>query len=130
MGNLMRQEIEVRDIIPAIRREYAKAFISKGLSQRKTAQILNLTEAAVSNYIHDKRGSSVPLPKHVIVKIEESAERVVKYNLPINSEMQRISDLDEIMEIVCRLHKEKGCVPDDCSVCISSRNEVMTDDKQ
>ena len=65
----MRQEIEVRDIIPAIRREYAKAFVSIGFSQRKTAKILNLTEAAVSNYIHDRRGSSVPLPKYVIVKI-------------------------------------------------------------
>ena len=53
------QEIEVWYVIPAIRREFAKGLIKKGLKQREVARMLGVTDAAVSQYFSSKRGSEV-----------------------------------------------------------------------
>lgn len=118
MAHMMRQEIEVWEIIPAIRKEFARTFVSMGFSQRKTAQALNLTEAAVSNYLRDKRGASVSLPQSVVDEIKISAEKIIKEQANLCEEMQRISDLDAIMKIICRLHKERSCVSESCTICM------------
>ena len=49
-------EIIVWEVLPIIRNEFAKSLIKNhGLTQRKTAEILGLTEASVSRYISGKR---------------------------------------------------------------------------
>lgn len=44
-------------IIPAIRTEFARAFIQAGLKQSEAAERLGVSEAAVSQYLSDKRGN-------------------------------------------------------------------------
>ena len=49
MKEKLPQEIEVWDILPAIRKAFAKIFVEDfKLSQKKTAELLQLTEPAVS----------------------------------------------------------------------------------
>ena len=49
------QEIEVWYVLPAIRKELVVTLKEKNLTQKKIAEFLNITEAAVSQYIKQKR---------------------------------------------------------------------------
>ena len=88
-------EIIVWEILPIIRKEFAKSLIKDhGLTQRKAAEKLGLTEAAVSRYISGKRGEIKKLNKELIQEIKESTARIYKENtLIIVEETCRICDL-------------------------------------
>lgn len=65
-------------ILPAVRRQVAIILKEKyGMSQKKIAKVLGLTEAAVSNYIRRKRGSKMRLEKNVIEKLDSLCEEIV-----------------------------------------------------
>ena len=67
----MPQEIEVRYIIPAIRRELASLLIKEHYkTQKEAAKILGLTEAAISQYQHSKRAKEVVFSDSVKNEIE------------------------------------------------------------
>ena len=69
----MPQEIEVRYILPAIRRDFAKILVKeKEKSQKEAADILDITEAAVSQYIHNKRAKEVVFSEDVSNEIRKS----------------------------------------------------------
>ncbi len=52
------QEIVVWRIIPAIRKEFVFGLKQKGLSQKKIATYMNITPAAVSQYVNKKRAQT------------------------------------------------------------------------
>ena len=66
---LMPQEIEVRYILPSLRKELAIQMNKKGLKQRKIANLLGLTPAAISQYIKEKRGS---------IKFQDKIQKEIK----------------------------------------------------
>ena len=87
----MPQEIEVRYILPAIRRELARIFIHEHkMSQKNAAKILGLTEAAVSQYQHSKRAKEVVFSNEVVSEIKKSAERVLAEK---NSKQRLIAEM-------------------------------------
>ena len=60
------QEIEVWYIIPAIRRELTKILIKQyNLKQKKVAMLLGISEAAISQYLSNKRGQEIKFPKEM-----------------------------------------------------------------
>ena len=70
MQETMPQEIEVRYILPAIRRELARIFIQEhNLSQKEAANVLGLTEAAISQYLHYKRAKEVVFSDIIVNEI-------------------------------------------------------------
>ena len=93
------QEVEVFYFIPAIRKRMAIVFKKQGLQQKEIAQILGITGAAVSQYLHEKRAKEFKLPKKIAKEIEESCK---KENKNIVMEITRILNL---------LKKER------CSLC-------------
>ena len=57
-------EIIVWQILPVIRKEFAKSLIENHkLTQRKVAEKLGITEAAVSRYLSKKRGDKEVIDK-------------------------------------------------------------------
>jgi hypothetical protein len=86
--------------LPIIRKEIARALTQKyGLSQRKTAEKLGISCAAVSQYLSGKRGKKDITDTEIINEIEISAERI-------------FSSKDDItVSEICRL----------CNVCISKK---------
>jgi uncharacterized protein len=88
-------EIIVWEVLPVIRKEFAKSLIKNhGLTQRKAAEKLGLTEAAVSRYISGKRGKIKKLNKELMKEIQESTARIYKGNsLTVTEETCRICDL-------------------------------------
>ena len=121
MKETMPQEIEVRYILPAIRRELAKIFINDHkLSQKQAANILGLTEAAVSQYQHSKRAKEVVFSNDVVNEIKISADRILaekNTKQRLIGEMYRISNLMTVRHILCDIHRAQSKDLADCNVC-------------
>ena len=117
----MPQEIEVRYILPAIRRELARIFIKEhNLNQKEAARLLGLTEAAVSQYQHSKRAKEVVFSESVIEEIKKSAEKIKSDKNPrqkLIGEMYRISNLTKVRQILCDLHRSQSKELENCNVC-------------
>jgi predicted transcriptional regulator len=91
-------EIIVWNVVPMIRREFAKNLIKNHkLNQRETANKLGVTEASVSRYISGKRAALGITNKKILKEIQKSAKRISKEN--------EKSVIDETCRI-CRLIKE------------------------
>ena len=117
----MPQEIEVRYILPAIRRELARIFIHEHkLSQKQAANMLGLTEAAVSQYQHFKRAKEVVFSDSIIEEVKASAEKILadKNNKQrLVGEIYRISNLTTVRQILCDLHRSQSKDLADCNIC-------------
>ena len=117
----MPQEIEVRYILPAIRRELAKIFIQEhNLSQKEAANVLGLTEAAVSQYRHSKRAKEVVFSETVNDEIRKSAEKILadkNKRQRVIAEISRISNLTTVKHILCDIHRQQSKDLKKCNIC-------------
>jgi predicted transcriptional regulator len=119
MPELMRQEIEVWDVLPAIRRELAKSLVHEHrLSQRETAEKLGITEAAVSQYLSAKRAKGVVFGTKVMKEIRASAKKLMDHGASVVGELQRLCNLMDVRKIVCGIHHRKSAqIPKNCTIC-------------
>jgi hypothetical protein len=115
----MPQEIEVWYIIPAIRRELAKVLIKNhNLNQKQVAELLGITEAAISQYVKSKRAKEVIFDRNVLKEVKNSANKIVKNNNLVMNEMYRLCKLFKVKKIVCGIHKKNNKKYDKCNVCL------------
>ena len=121
MQETMPQEIAVRYILPAIRRELASVFIKEhDMNQKEAAEILGLTEAAISQYQHLKRAKEVVFSENVTDEIKISAKKILanKNNKQkVIAEMYRISNLTTVKHILCDIHRQQSKELKHCNVC-------------
>jgi hypothetical protein len=118
MSQQMPQEIEVWYIIPAIRREFAKTLIKEhGLTQKEVANILGLTEAAVSQYLKSKRAKEVVFNNNIISEIKKSVKVIFNDKEKLMEETHRIINLIKVKKIVCDIHKTHDKVLKACKIC-------------
>lgn len=107
------QEIEVWYIIPRIRRDMSKEFVQKyGLSYEKTANILGITKAAVSQYLREKRANKIKLSKEIEKDIKDAAKRIFedKSNFPVEA------------QAILKKMKENKC---SCTFCKKYNREIV-----
>ena len=119
----MPQEIEVWYILPTLRKELAKCLVKHfGLSQRKAAELLGITEAAVSQYISSKRGVNMDLCSECLDEIKKSAEIIMKDSSRLMHELNRLCKTEHIRKKTCALHREKvKCISSDCRICMEEK---------
>ena len=110
------QEIEVWHIIPAIRKELVVVLKRKGNSQKKIAELLNLSEAAVSQYLKSKRAREVTFDVEIKKFIEEAAGRI-KDQMTAYQEVQRIIEQVKKTKAICRIHMAMEEGLEGCDVC-------------
>jgi predicted transcriptional regulator len=86
--------------IPVIRRELAFSLINQfGLSQKEAAEKLDLTPAAISQYLSKKRGRISILDEKIINEIKLSAKKInEKGETVLNSEICNL----------CKILKSEG----------------------
>ena len=66
-------------VIPAIRREIARILVEEfSMPQREVAELLNLSEAAISNYLRKKRGRLVKLNRKALREIKKVAREIAE----------------------------------------------------
>jgi len=119
------QEIATWYVIPAIKKQFVKEMIAKGLSQRKAAERLGLTEAAVSQYIKQKRAADVKLNTEIVKMIKESVSNILDKNSDVFSEIYKIVLECEKTNIICQIHMLYEDIPKGCDVCFSPKKEVF-----
>ena len=114
----MPQEIEVWYIIPAIRRELVKDIIKLGLNQKKIAEILGVTPAAVSQYMNQKRAKEVEFAQETSEEIKKSAKIIMDEPRKLVEEMQRILLSVKKNKTLCRVHYQHEKMPEKCEACL------------
>ena len=128
MQETMPQEIEVRYILPAIRKELARIFIHEHKrSQKEAAKILGLTEAAISQYQHSKRAKEVVFSEAVVNEIRKSADNILadkNSRQRLMAEMYRITNLTTVRQVLCDIHRSQSKDLENCNVCFDE--ELIT----
>lgn len=109
------QELQVWFVLPGIRRELANALKAKGVNQKKIALILDITEAAVSQYVAGKRGNDMTFDASFKREVELSAQ-ALKDGANLQSEVQRLLRLTEHHRSACSPCPEKKR-NSSCEVC-------------
>jgi len=119
MHGQMPQEIEVWYIIPAIRRELAKSMVKNyNLNQKQIAEIMGITEAAISQYLSSKRGKEVIFSDVILEETKISAKKIIENPTMLVPEMMRLTKLTEVKQVMCDLHKKQDVkLPEDCDIC-------------
>jgi len=72
-------EVFASRIIPVIRGEIARELVARGHKKKEVAGILGITVAAVSQYVHGKRG--VGGSEKLKARIKEIADEIERGNL-------------------------------------------------
>jgi predicted transcriptional regulator len=89
-------EVVVWYVLPTIRRELAKELVQQyDIKQSKVAKMFGVTDAAISQYLKNKRGGSsiIETSEHYDLfedEIKESAKRLAEGTTDISAEMCRI----------------------------------------
>ncbi len=117
MKGVMPQEIEVWYILPALRREFSRIMLERGLSQRQIAKKLFITEAAVSQYMKGKRGKDFEFKEDIKEDISASAQRVMEHGNMI-PELQMLCRKIRENGFLCDIHKKHGITPEECNQSI------------
>ncbi|MDD3263676.1 MAG: hypothetical protein PHT94_02160 [Candidatus Nanoarchaeia archaeon] len=111
------QEIRLWILIPAIKKEMATYLVNeKSVSQKKIAEILNLTPAAISQYVNDKRANIVNFNEDIRNKIYESANKIYEKKSLAKIEIANLLYYDEIKKLVCKIHKSIDPDFKNCSI--------------
>jgi len=120
MRRLMPQEIEVWYLIPALRRELALLFIKKhGLNQRKSAEILGITEAAISQYTSSKRANDIKFTKKELELIKKVAKNILDNPNSLMEGLYGLCVLFRSSKVMCDLHRNKDkSVSKECDICL------------
>jgi len=112
------QELEVYYILPALRRELATALKQAGKSQKDIAELFGVSEAAVSQYVHAKRGADVTFTEEMKNTIKNAAPRITDKVAFLRETQHLLRKVwsDKIICDVC--HSQNGCaIPKNCAVC-------------
>ena len=117
MKGIMPQEIEVWYILPALRKEFTKIMVEKGLTQKEVAKKLFITEAAVSQYLRGKRAGAFEFNDKIKPEIRSSVERVLQTG-NIIQEFQILCRKIRESGFLCDIHKKHGITTEECNESI------------
>lgn len=118
------QEIATWYVIPSVRREFVKEMIRQGLNQREAADKLGLTQAAVSNYMKDKRASVIQLNQKIQDLIKSSVVNILSKQSDVFQELYTVVAACEKDLTVCQIHAAYDEVPKNCDVCFHHEKET------
>ena len=121
---LFPQEIEVWYILPAIRKAFAIEMIKAGIPQKKIANLMGITEAAISQYKSDKR-AHISLTEEIYGQIQSN---ITKISTPeqMFAEMMKIEQQIKSSGLFCKIHKEKSWTPMGCEKICSYGSSFTT----
>ena len=89
---------------------------ARGTGQRQIAQLLGVTEAAVTQYIKARRATTVRLSRSLRREIAGAAARISD-RASMLSEVQRLLALALDRRFTCTLHRRYAKLPPRCEVC-------------
>ena len=115
----MPQEVEVWYLLPSLRKELAKCFIKDHkLSQKDAAEILGVTESAISQYFKSKRANELKFSISELEEIKKCADKIINDRKNLRLYFYELSKKMKGSNCMCKLHKKHDKnLPHDCSLC-------------
>ncbi len=116
-------ELGYRYVLPSIRRMLVVSLKEKGITQMKIAQLLGITQSAVSKYLNMKRGSLVDLWKYEDLRSEVSrlAEEVIRgiSEEELSTKIMSLALKSMAKGYVCEFHSkiDPTVNPSNCGLC-------------
>lgn len=115
--SLQPQEIQVWYIIPALRKELTLEMKKLGLDQKTIAKIIGVTEAAVSQYIKEKRANEIKFDENTKEEIKKSAQLISQNGKLLFQEMQHLLNKALENKVTCTFCHKMNDLPEDCEIC-------------
>jgi len=118
-------EVIAMEILPAARAYVANRLAERGLSQTKTAELMGLTQPAVSQYRRRMRGFNVGMfekDAETLKLMNALADRVAK-GVPVTEQSLLFRDICRLVlskGMACALHKKNDKSLEDCKICIGA----------
>ncbi|MEM1937901.1 MAG: helix-turn-helix domain-containing protein [Candidatus Caldarchaeum sp.] len=124
LGLLLPAEIESKVTIPLLRALIARKLVyGKKFTQEQVANVLGITQAAVSNYLRGVRGWSVDWERNEELNkwVDEVVDAILRKE-PREEVARRINDAVKSIRsnrMLCEIHKkiEPEIDVDSCKVC-------------
>jgi len=122
---LLPDEIASKSVIPAIRAMVVRRLVDRyGMTQQQAAQLLGITQPAVSKYVNNKRGVAIKLEG--IAQVDRATNKIAALLVSGRAEqLQIMSKLNEVSvnvrksRLMCDLHRrlEPGLNLGRCRIC-------------
>ncbi len=110
------QEVEVWFVMPALRRQFVFSLKKQGLKQKNIAKMLGITEAAVSQYLRNKRGDAIKFSEGVLKEVEATCARIVDNN-SFRTEFQNILKKIRESRYICSICHDHIESKKNCKIC-------------
>lgn len=113
-------EIVVQSILPRVRALLAQQLLASGLTQKEVADRLGLTQAAVSQYGRELRGSKAGQLQAVAGDIEALAEQLADKRATAATLMPAVCNICRKVRssrALCAAHRELYAGLENCSEC-------------
>ncbi len=123
---ILPEELAVKSALPALRASIAKELMSKhGMTQTKAAELLGVTQTAVSYYLRDKRGSGAQDSiqsekiKRTITEISGMLAQKEVNRRAVAAKFTEALSYIKRNRLLCNVHKqyEPQLDPDACDIC-------------
>ncbi len=111
----MPQEIEVRYVIPSLRKELSKELHRLGHKQKDVAKLLDLTPSAVSQYLKNKRGT-LNFNSKVQKEIKSSSKKIINNPEVAYKELFKLTKSIRDSKEICNIHRKYDDVPKKCNI--------------
>ena len=103
-------EVGVKTVLPAVKAIMARSIVEKhGLNEKQTAELLGLSQSAVSRYVNKERGN--------LLTVENATEVLALIDQMVTSLIKEPNNKAEILKLFCQTCtaiREKGLM---CPFC-------------
>ncbi|ADM27145.1 conserved hypothetical protein [Ignisphaera aggregans DSM 17230] len=132
-------ELGYRYILPSIKKRLVEIMLREyGYTQREIANILGLSEAAVSRYISSQRGHTINIEIYSDIdkRIRELAELIASHRIrdryTIYRKLYGIVLETMSKKYVCSIHREldRDIDPSRCNICPELFSSIAIDEKR
>ncbi len=117
-------EIAVKCALPAVRAMIAKQLLTKNnLKQAEAAELLGVSQPAISLYSRKIRGKAINLERDQDVKVlvERLANTIAEKNLPRKEFIVKFCEICRTIRakgLLCKMHKNfEPSIEKDCELC-------------
>ncbi len=127
-------EVEYWYVLPVVRKELAKNLKEEGnLRQKEVADILGISESAVSQYLKGTRaglennGEEIEIPDWLQEELKASANRILANRSNRMIFLKEINNLlfkirSKPTAFLCKVHRAFGMAEKDCIICVEQAN--------
>ena len=117
---LLPCEVGVRTVLPAVKALMARTIVEKhGMKEQQAADILGLSQSAVSRYVNKGRGNLMSIEN--VPEVQKLIEEMTHYIL---NEPQKKQEILTLFCVTCKTIRKKGLL---CPLCKSKMNETWAE---